>query len=78
MQIQMFDCSQDQLRCLPCTDIRFVCDTMLHRLGNLLRSCGIDTAIVTATEKFSFDECIRLAVEENYFLLSRGSKVKKV
>ena len=55
----------------PC-DVRFVCDSMVHRLGKLLRSCGIDTTL-------SSDEgCVHAALRENRLILSRGSVAQKV
>ncbi len=50
---------------------------MLHRLGKLLRSCGIDTILVNNKDS-SHDGCVLLALQENRFILSRGSVVKKV
>lgn len=76
-KIQKFGSSQDHSWFFSSLEIRFICDTMLLRLGKLLRSCGIDT-ILANNKDSSHDECVLLALQENRFILSRGSVVKKV
>ena len=52
-----------------------MCDAMLHRLGKLLRSCGVDTVL---SDELDREACVHAAIREQRFILSRGSAAQKV
>lgn len=56
--------------------LKFVCDTMLQGLGKKLRRCGIDTAILENNQDHM--ECVRLAQDEDRYILTRGCVFNKV
>lgn len=56
--------------------MRVVCDTMLQGLGKSLRRCGIDCAILETCEDHMM--CVRLAVDEHRYILTRGATFDKV
>ena len=58
-------------------EVRFVVDSMVHRLGKLLRSCGIDTVLASSDDD-SHDGCVHTALREGRSILSRGSVARKV
>lgn len=51
--------------------IKFVCDNMLEGLATNLRQYGIDAASITNQDYH--DQCVRIALDENRFILTRGS-----
>ncbi|KAL3284676.1 hypothetical protein HHI36_018827 [Cryptolaemus montrouzieri] len=57
-------------------NIRLVCDTMLQGLGKKLRRCGIDTIILENNQDHM--ECVRIALNERRFVLTRGAVFNKL
>lgn len=56
--------------------LKVVCDTMLQGLGTSLRSCGVDTVILENYQDHM--ECVRLAQDQNRYILTRGTAYRKV
>ncbi|XP_019766981.1 exonuclease mut-7 homolog isoform X1 [Dendroctonus ponderosae] len=50
-------------------EVKMVCDSMLQGLGRSLRRCGIDTVILENNQ--SPDECVKHAVVDNRYILTR-------
>lgn len=52
------------------TQIKFICDNMLEGLAINLRQYGIDAMSITSQDYH--DKCVRIALDENRFILTRG------
>ncbi|XP_058836638.1 exonuclease mut-7 homolog [Topomyia yanbarensis] len=57
------------------SEVHFVCDKMLEGLAKMLRRFGIDTVAIKSGE--NADQCVFVALQEQRFVLTRGSNFYK-
>lgn len=56
------------------TELKFLCDFMIQKLGKILILCGFDTLVIKKALKV--DEIIYLSRSEKRFIISRNTKIK--